>query len=379
MPTFQSPEIETDPDVLVDQILDSLMTRLEGWEPVEGSVDTALAEEFATEQAVVAQAALDAVTTAIAGIGETLHGLPVQTGTAATLAADVVVSAPGDLIPAGLIAIGINGNGDEVLFTLPADVVAAGTTQAVTFTAADVGVVYNGVAPGLLVVATSTATVVSATTTTASSGGVDVEDLEAYTARLIDHLSRLRVGGVRGDDLAAVARTVPGVDRATGIDLYDPAQPGLQVERTATVVAVDVDNQPVSAPVKAAVLAAVQAVREVNFVVHVADPTYTDVAIAYTAVAETGADPAAVKAAIDGALTVFLSDWGALPGQPRTWVNQTVVRYLDVVRVAGSAPGVAFLSSITVNGGTADVTLPGTGPLPSPVTAGGSTITGSVQ
>lgn len=379
MPTFQPPEVETDPEVVVEQVLENLMDRLEGWEPVEGSIDTALAEEFGTEQAVVAQVAVDAITTAIAGIGETLHGLPVQTGTAAALAADVVVSAPGDVIPAGLIAIGINGNGDEVLFTLAADVVAAGTTQAVTFTAADVGTVYNGVAAGPLVVATSTATVVSATVTTPSAGGVDVEDVEAYTTRLVDHLSRLRVGGVRGDDLAAVARTVPGVDRATGIDLYDPAQPGVPVERTATVVAVDVDNEPVSTDVKAAVLAAVQAVREINFIVHVADPTYTDVAISYTAVSETEADPTVVKAAIDGALTAYLRDWGALPDQPRSWVNQTVVRYLDVVRAAGSATGVAFLSSITVNGGTADVNLPGTGPLPSPVTVGGSTIVGTVQ
>lgn len=145
-----------------------------------------------------------------------------------------------------------------------------------------------------------------------------------------------------------------------------------------TVVPINTANQPVSAGVSDAVLALLEETREVNFRFFAAAPTYTNLTITYTALADTGADPSAVATAIEAAVTEWLLAWGKTPADDREWVNTPTVRYLDLARVAGSAAGVAALTALTLNGGTGDVAMSGAAPLPSPI-GEGSGITGSVS
>lgn len=152
-------------------------------------------------------------------------------------------------------------------------------------------------------------------------------------------------------------------------------------ERSATVFPIDVDGNPVAAGVAAEVDQELQDVREVNFLIHVDEPTYTAVAVNFEAVAETGADPVVVQASIHAALAAHLNpaSWGSTATDPTVWEPVDVVRYLDLARIAGSAEGVAYLTSLTLNGATGDVVLPGPAPLPAPLTgATPSTITGTV-
>ena len=64
----------------------------------------------------------------------------------------------------------------------------------------------------------------------------------------------------------------------------------------------------------------------------------------------------------------------------QAWTGENTVRYLEAARVAGSAAGVAFISSLTINGAAADFVLPGVAPLPASPTdlLDPSTCTGTV-
>lgn len=378
---YEQPEIETDVDAVTDRIIDGMMDAMDGWEPVEGAPEVALAEEVGREVADLRQDTIDALEYAAAGVGETVFRFASFPGAPATIAAAVTVTGPGAIIPAGFTVVGLNGNGDEVEFTLGVDVgVPSGTVATVVLTATEPGEAGNRVPTGPLTIVTVTTAVVEVVATDVSTGGADAEPIDVYLERLSDYLGTLRPGGVRADDLAALARTVPGVYRALGIDLYDPTIPSTTAERTASVACVDITGHPVSTQTATQVRAVLEDAREVNFQAFVIGPTYAPVAIEYTAVAETGADPAVVEVEVNAALAGWLTRWGAAPADPQAWVNTPTVRYLDVAKVAGSAPGVAFLQTLTVNGATVDVTLPGPAPMPAPLddTTAPSTIAGTV-
>lgn len=372
--------VETDEDVVTARILDALAARLPGWVPVEGAPEVALAEEIGRETAATNARAATAVELAFAGIGETVFGLPALLGAQATMLVELTVTGAGAGVPAGFTVVGINADGVEVAFELPEQVTAGGPTVQVVMRARDVGVLSNTVPVGPLTVVTSTSTVSAAAALEASTGGVDAESVTAYLSRLVDYIATLRPGGVRARDLATLARNVTGVHRALGVDLYDPTIPSTTAERTVTVFPVDVDGLPVNAGVAAEVEQVLEDVREVNFIIHVDDPTYTPVQVNFAAVAETGADPALVQANVHAALAAHLSpaSWGSTPVDPTSWTETTTVRYLDLARIAGSAEGVAYLTTLTLNGGTGDVALPGPAALPAPLTGDNpSTITGT--
>jgi hypothetical protein len=375
--------IETDQDAVTDAILDGLAAALTGWVPQEGAPEVVLAEEIGRETVITRTRMQDMARLAIAGIGETVFGFPVRLGVAATIDVSVSVFNVGDVIPAGFTLIGTTADGVEVAFQLLTAVTTTTIPQTVTLTAALTGAVGNGVPSATaLVVATSTATVVEpVTSVTASVGGSDAETITEYLTRFVDYVSVLRPGGVRGSDLAALARSVPGVWRAIGLDGYDALAATEDNERTATVFVVAADGSPVTVGIKADVYDVLEAVREPNFVLYVEDPTYTQITVAFTGTADAGADPATVQADVIAAVQTFISPatWGSTTDDPQAWLDRRVVRLLDVATVAGSVPGVASLVTLTLNGGTADITMTGYGPLPSPLTGvDPSSVTGTI-
>lgn len=378
---WERPDIPEDPDEVIQSILDGIADRLPGWEAVDGAPEVAVAEEVGFEIAALGQLTRIGLEIAVAGFGETAFGFPAYLGATADITVDVTVADTGVTIPAGLTVVGVNDNGDEVAFELAEDVVADALTESLTFSAVDEGLTGNGVPAGPLTVVTATTSVVDAVATSPSANGADPESLTDYLTRLVDYLGTLRPGGVNAADMAALARSVPGVHRALAVDLYDPANPGVDSERTVTVFPIDEDNAPVSAPVAAQVQATLEAAREVNFLVYVDEPTYTPVDIAYTAVAETDADPVLVEASINGAIVDWLAGFGSTAEDPQAWEPVTTLRLLDLARVAGSADGVAYLATLTINGAAADLELAGVAPLPASLTdpTDPSTITGFVS
>lgn len=396
MPPWEDPELPDSEDEITQRILGDMADALPGWEPTEGAPEVALATEFARETAIVHSRAVDALQLALAGIGETVFQMPPRVGAAAVLP-DVSLSfRPSGVLPGGTddfdqeatIPVGFTIVADNVAFTLLEPVTEPVTyswvpvpgldsfrwegTLSIAMTATVEGTVGNVAAHTPVTIVTNTGIIAGATIAVDGAGGVDGETLADYLSRLTDYLQTLRPGAVLADDLAALARTVSGVHRAIGVDLLDPGEVDPQ-ERTATVFAIDTDGEPVDGSTETALLAQLEAAREVNFNVFLDEPTYTTVAVAVTVVAGIGVDHTDLDDRVTAALVAAIdpATWGDTDDEPRAWVETTVVRALDLAVVASQVPGVASVSAATVNGG-ATRNLVGPAALPAPLTGGSS-------
>jgi hypothetical protein len=314
--------------------------------------------------------------------GETILGLPPNeaqsaTGTTTWTAND----AAGYTIEAGTL-VGIAAAGDELLpFEVQSDtVIAPGTTTAtgVIVVAVDAGANANGLttAPEVIDPLDWVASVALAG---ATAGGVDEESDADYLNRLHELLGLLAPRPILPNDFAVLARTVAGVGRSTAIDLYNPGPPvTTNVPRCVTVVVAGDDGNPAGAGVKANVDALLQSLREVNFLVFVIDPTYTAIAVTFTFTTYPAYSAATVEATAEAAVANYLSpaNFGRPPygDDPGVWIADTKVRYLEVAEVINRVEGVWYVASLTVNGGTVDVALPGPGPLPTPGAINGTPV-----
>jgi hypothetical protein len=105
------------------------------------------------------------------------------------------------------------------------------------------------------------------------------------------------------------------------------------------------------------------------------DPTYTTIDVVFAAVSKPGTDPAVVEAAAEQAVLDYLSParWG-LAGNYDGWTDKPVVRFQDVSAVIHGVPGIDHWTSITINGGTSDVTMTGPAALPDPDSTAAGTV-----
>lgn len=397
---WEEPTFDSSADGITQEVLDNLQDALDGWQPYEGDPLTALAEETSRQSAATRELVVEGLSVAAAvGVGATLLNLAPRTASPAVISdvalelqlgpeAGVGAGSPPTLdqsvtIPAGFQIVADTGS-DQVAYELASDLTTTVTftqestgvlegyytaTLHVAMEATTAGTVGNIPAGTLADVVTSHPVVASATIDADATGGVDEESLPAYLDRLIDYVSLLRPGGVTARDLALFARTVNGVHRALAIDLYDPSDGSTDNERTVTVIPIDADGQPLASTTE--LVAALEAIREVNFVIHVAEPTYTGVDIVVNVVAKPGVDPAAVDAEVTAAVVALIdpASWGSTEEEPQSWTEQTSLRVFDVAGVVFDVDGVASVTSITLNGGTSTVTLDGPGALPSAVDA----------
>ena len=130
---------------------------------------------------------------------------------------------------------------------------------------------------------------------------------------------------------------------------------------TITLVGIKDDGTTFTQLEMDAVQAFMQANRMVNFVVNVISPSFTAVGVTFDISVAEGFDAADTLALAISNVQDFLSpeEW-ALPvsGDEIRWDVNTKVRYFDVVNRILNTLGVKTLNSVSVNGGTSDVTLP---------------------
>lgn len=156
--------------------------------------------------------------------------------------------------------------------------------------------------------------------------------------------------------------------------------------RTVAVAAIDSNGAPVSAGIKTNIQNDLQARREVNFIVNVADPNQAIIDVTYDIHILAGYSAATVIANVNAAIASYLNPatWGSAAGGV-DWANTNVVRYLEIAQVINGVQGVDYITTtsgnynltIGIHGFTlarADITLPGVAPLPTTV---GATITGT--
>lgn len=306
--------------------------------------------------------------------GRTLLGLePVDPAYATVPTTWTMVDDLGYTIHAGTVAA-FRVAGDELVgFQVVADVVIppgqdATGAGAVEMQALAPGTAANELGPGAMNLVTALASVDSVVATEETAGGDDGESDDEYVDRLAEQLRLLTPRPILANDFAVLARTVPGVHRATALDNYNPADDTFGNERMVAVAAVDEAGAAIGAPVKAELAAYLEAQREVNFVVNVMDPTFTPVDVAFTYTTLDGYDSAEVGAAAEAAVAAFLSPavWGGGLLSPPEWTNQTTVYFWEIVTVLNNVEGLDRLTALTVEGAGADVVLAGRAPLPQP-------------
>lgn len=152
------------------------------------------------------------------------------------------------------------------------------------------------------------------------------------------------------------------------------------VEKMVTVFAQDSTGVKVSAGVRTAIEVYLAALRETNFVVNTSDVVSNPIDITYNISIFPGYVGASVITAVNLALTNFLNPtvWGIVGTDPLSWVNETVVRYLEVASVINAVPGVNIVNSLTLgphSGALSAADLPMDGIVPLPVA---STLSGTV-
>jgi hypothetical protein len=383
MTRYVEPGIETAASLVEEEILDGLAERLPGWVPSDAHVETALAGTLAPQIAENRELASEVLRSIFRYWASQFVGIPtVEASFAQGSSTWTVIDAAGYLVPAGALVTIRSDTGEEVAFAVREDVTIApgATTTAaggVLLDAEIEGAAGSGLAGTVRPVDSmpfvNTITLVGQTT-----GGVDAEDPDLYLDRASARLALLSDTPILPEDFAILARDVAGVGRSLALDGYNPANATSNNERMVTVALVDAAGAAVPTSVSALVKALLESRREVNFVVNVIGPTFATIAVAFTAVAYPGYDLAAVDLQAEAAVAEYLSParWGArtlgdlVSGVP--WSDEPVVRVSEVSAAINAVDGVHYVATLTLNGGTADVVMPGPAALASPGVISGS-------
>jgi hypothetical protein len=390
MTGFVDLPITSSEEEMRNRVFDALTAAFPGIELNENHLEVVIVEEFVRMLVETHLLTADIAAAIFREYGRKLANVTPIDGAPATATTTWVLSdTDGHVIPFGTL-VGYRRTGDEIwgFATVEEVVVDLGEDTAldVVVEATVTGSGYNGVADTtVLELIDGIAWVESVTLTSATAGGVDAETDDEYLDRLAERLRLLTSRPVLPDDFAVLSRDVAGVHRALALDGYNPVDETFDNERMIAIAAVDVDGEPL-APAKATELETyLDSEREVNFVVNVIDPTYTNIDVVFEAVADVGADPAAVEAAAEQAIADYLdpSNWGGGDQSPPSWAGDTFVRFLEVATALNAVAGLAYLTTLTLAkdggaAGQADIELDGVAPLPQRVEVGGSTVDGTV-
>lgn len=252
---------------------------------------------------------------------------------------------------------------------------AAGEVQLVAVVAgADGNGLQNDARPEANLPEVSAITLVAPT-----SGGRDQETIDAFLERFRELARLYSPSPIMAENAAALVRArIAGIDRCLPLDGYNPSNQTFNNEDMSAIAPITETGATPSQAIRDAAQDLLEETRLINFAWHVITPTRTDIAIAFAAKAHPGYDAPTVHAAAITAIAEWLSpaNWGLPPnGDRREWRNEPTVRYRDLVAVVESVEGLHYTTSLTLNGGTADVALPGAAPLPNLTGIGGAGVT----
>ncbi len=374
--------IITNPDELAQVAYNRIAELVQGWEPSDGNFETILIEAIAVMMAEGRDIASMVPLAIFRYFGQTIMKILPNEATAAQALTDwKFADTKGYTVPAGTPIAISNAQGERFAFeTLNEFSVAEGQSEVkgVQVIATIVGSESNKL-KGLVEQAAGfpfVTTVSLNAATPETSGGADEESDTEYLNRLASELSLLAPRPITTKDYALIATNIEGIHRALAINGYNPENSTEGNERCVAVSPIDLNGNPVSSAVKAALKAYLEEIREVNFLPFVFDPTYTEVDVTITVHAIEGSSKVAVEAIVKKAIESFLSpaNWGLVTtsGIP-LWRNEPVVRQGSIAAVANQNIGVAYplLPTIAVHAGvleSKDLVLPGKAPLPKPGT-----------
>jgi Baseplate J-like protein len=388
---YNAPDVETDQDAIAEAVFTALAARAPGWQAHDGNLDTWLIEAWAEVGAEIRSLAADVPASIFMTYGQNVLGIPPHLATPANgVATFTAADDLGYTLDIGTtFALARSGNDLVAFETLDEATIEAGSTSIdVEFAGVETGAAANGLSgDGQLL--DPVAFVVSVTVTAPTVGGNDEETAEDYLDRITLLLQMVALRPFLPQDFAILALQVEGVGRAVAMNLYDPVANTWTNERTVTLVLTDADGEPCTPEVKQAVADQLEALREVNWVLHVIDATYNAVAVAFEVVAFAGQDQTQVQQACIDNVTAALQPANyrlgemspgigggevinpPVSGQP---VRRRSIHVNDLVAILDRSLGVDWVVSVKINGTAADYQLPSPYALPTP-----GAITGTVD
>lgn len=381
---YDAPSVETDQDAIAEQVYTDLAGRAPGWQAHDGNLDTWIIESFSEAGAEIRALAGDVPASIFQTYGQNVLGIPPGLDAGATGTADfTAVDDQGYTLDIGSVFSLARSGNDQVAFqTLAEAAIAPGATTVadVPFVAVETGADTNGLSgAGTMVDPVTWVTGIQVDTATAN--GADAETPEDYLNRLTNLMSMMALRPVLPQDFAILAMQNPGVSRAVAMNLYDPADGSWDNERTVTLLLTNDEGLPCDADTKTAVIAQLEELREVNWVINVIDATYSTIAVTFDVVAFAGQNATTVHDACVTAVTNYLNPatfrLGAyspataggevIPppdsGQP---ARCQVIRVNELIALLDRTAGVDYVVSIEINGADADYQLPTATTLPEP-------------
>ena len=381
MTIYISDPIAVDRASIKQEIIDAMQTSMPGLDAAPGTPADFLADIFAQFHAEALQTFTQQLAISFRYGFEKIDRIPQRTGVQATASGTLTRTASDTAIRIVDAGTEFNIEGADctpVAFQTIADATfpLSTATVAVDLIAVLPGTGGNGLTT-VLSPAQALAWYASLTLTAATSGGEDPESDDEYLNRAADTRPGRAFTIVQPDDLARFLRNQPSVDRALVIDNYDPGPPNASAGGHITAITIDAAGAELSGGVMSALQAAAQDSAVTGLAIHIIAPTANPITVVFAGKARAGFDPADVETRAEQAVLDFLarSRWG-LPdsGDERDWIDTPIVRYQDIVTVLNNVQGFSHYTSLTINGGTADVTMTGPGALP----ASNSTASGTV-
>jgi len=367
--------IDTDPIDLLDDAYSYMQTVIPGWTPSDGQLDVQLLQSNATIASESRDVASGVPRSIFRWFGANMMNIqPIDATSASSSVTFTMLDNLGYTVPSGTQLGLTDPFGEVIAFGTSNDLIIfpGNTTGTVNISALIQGADGSGLgtAGGPIDLLDPLTFVDHVILTAVTTGGQDAETDDEYLNRLSAELSLLAPRPILPQDFVVFAKEIPGVYRATVLNLYDPNTGTYTNDRTVTIAAVDQNGNPVSASIKADLIADLQSRREVNFKIFAIDPTMNPMAVSYRVTALPGITTATVRTNVFAAIHSYLNPatWGSVSGGT-DWTNVSTVRYLELAQAINNAEGVDFITSLTFNKkgsalGTADITLTGVAPLP---------------
>ncbi len=330
------------PDEVVADALATFQARRPDWTPRNAAPEVIYLE--ALSQAVGDVLALG--DTVLGGLAEALlsgiYGIPRLPGTQAvaevTMAFDSTVTLT---VPTGTRFL-LADYGVELTSTADVSVTSA-TSATIQVATTEATSTVNGVSSATIDLLSSVPNALSVTLASTLAGGSEPEGSDEYVYRAGQRLARVTNSLVVPDHFAAYVLESGLASNAACIGAWDGTAIGTAGTDAGevTVVCYGFGGQ-VSSGNRAALAEAMQAMTAAGVTVHCVEAALQSVAVTTTVAAEPGWDALVVKAAVEEALTTYLS--------PQTWTFGETVRELSLSTLVENLPGVDFVDTLSVTG-----------------------------
>lgn len=346
---FINIEIDSDPVSLRETVYEQIKTMFPEWNPAKAVLDKWIIDGCAQIGADLGDIAGFVPEEILRQFGETIYKVPALEAEPAVATVTIVIidKAGHPSIPAGTQMMLTMPNGEKAAFkTRAVQEVPVGSNEikGVLIEAVELGTEQNQLAgnPQMLDSVSYIKEVIQ--TSEHTSGGRDAETPSEYLDRLTTKLELLSTAPILPEDYAKLARAF-GMYRAIAVDGYEPTGEKENQERTVAVSAVDEEGEKWTVLKKEEFKAEAEALREVNFVVNVFDPTYTEVNAKVKVKALAGFDKVRVKELCEEALKQYLEpkNWANTTTEPRLWRQNTVVRQTELIWLVNNVPGVDYI------------------------------------